>query len=39
MKLPLNYQQAGVQGIAMQNPAEVYISVSGGFMAAPGLAL
>ena len=28
--LPMNYQQAGVQGIAMQKPAEIYISVSGG---------
>lgn len=36
VKLPLNYQQAGVQGIAMQDPPEVYLSVSGGFTARPG---
>ena len=36
VKLPLNFQQAGVQGIAMQNPAAVYISVSGGFPVRPG---
>jgi hypothetical protein len=34
--IPLNYQQAGVQGIAVKNPASVYIVVSGGFTARPG---
>src|SRR3954447_6333844 len=34
--LPMNYQQAGVKGIAMQDPAEIYINVSGGFTARPG---
>jgi len=34
--LPLNYQQAGVQGIAVKNPASVYLVVSGGFTARPG---
>ena len=36
MNLPLNFQQAGVQGIAVPNPASVYISISGGFTARPG---
>jgi len=34
--IPLNYQEAGVQGIAVKNPASVYIVVSGGFTARPG---
>lgn len=34
--LPLNYQQAGVQGIAMPDPPSVYLSVSGGFLSRPG---
>lgn len=34
--LPLNYQQAGVKGIAVKNPSSVYIVVSGGFTARPG---
>lgn len=34
--LPLNYQQAGVQGIAITTPAMVYISVSGAFLSRPG---
>ncbi len=36
VKLPLNFQQAGVQNIAVQDPASVYIAVSGGFTARPG---
>ena len=36
VNLPLNFQQAGVQGIAVPNPASVYISISGGFTARPG---
>ena len=36
VKLPLNFQQAGVQDIAVPNPASVYISISGGFTARPG---
>ncbi|MGH9325327.1 MAG: carboxypeptidase regulatory-like domain-containing protein [Terriglobia bacterium] len=34
--LPLNYQGAGVQNIALSNPPEVYIDVSGGFLTRPG---
>ncbi|MGH9454629.1 MAG: TonB-dependent receptor domain-containing protein, partial [Terriglobia bacterium] len=34
--LPLDFQQAGVQGIAVPNPASVYLSVSGGVTARPG---
>lgn len=34
--LPLNFQEAGVQGIAVPKPASVYISISGGFTARPG---
>jgi Carboxypeptidase regulatory-like domain/TonB-dependent Receptor Plug Domain len=34
--IPLNYSQAGVQGIAVKNPASVYLVVSGGFTARPG---
>lgn len=34
--LPLNFQQAGVQNIAVPDPASVYISISGGFTARPG---
>lgn len=36
VKLPLNFQQAGVQGIAVPDPSSVYISISGGFTARPG---
>jgi len=36
VKLPLNFQQAGVQDIAVPDPASVYISISGGFTARPG---
>lgn len=34
--LPLNYQQAGVQNIAIPNPPITYINVSGAFLSRPG---
>jgi Carboxypeptidase regulatory-like domain/TonB-dependent Receptor Plug Domain/TonB dependent receptor len=34
--LPLDYQQAGVQNIAVKKPSSVYLSVSGEFTARPG---
>jgi hypothetical protein len=34
--LPLNFQQAGVQNIAVKTPSSVYLSVSGEFTARPG---
>ncbi|MBO0858207.1 MAG: TonB-dependent receptor [Chloracidobacterium sp.] len=36
VKLPLDFQQAGVQNIAIPAPSSVYISISGGFTARPG---
>ena len=36
VKLPLNFQQAGVQGIAVPDPPITYISVSGAFLSRPG---
>ena len=36
VKLPLNFRDAGVPGLAVNNPSSVYISVSGGFLARPG---
>ncbi|MFB3829633.1 MAG: carboxypeptidase regulatory-like domain-containing protein [Bryobacteraceae bacterium] len=36
IKLPLSFKDAGVKGIAVQNPTSVYISVSGGFLSRPG---
>jgi len=36
VNLPLNFQQAGIQGIAVPSPASVYIAVSGDFTARPG---
>jgi outer membrane receptor protein involved in Fe transport len=34
--LPLSFVDAGVKNIAVKDPASVYISVSGGFLARPG---
>lgn len=36
VKLPIDFAQAGVKGIAVKDPASVYISISGGFTARPG---
>ena len=36
VKLPLSFPDAGVKGLAVQDPTSVYISVSGGFTARPG---
>jgi hypothetical protein len=34
--LPIDFAQAGVQGIAVKEPASVYVNVTGGFLARPG---
>jgi len=36
VKLPINFRDAGVRGIAVKDPPSVYINVSGGFLARPG---
>ncbi len=36
VELPIDFAQAGVQGLAVKDPASVYINVSGGFLARPG---
>jgi hypothetical protein len=36
VNLPMNFQQAGVHGIAVPDPSSVYLSISGGFTARPG---
>ncbi len=36
VKLPINFKDAGVKGIAVKDPASVYVSISGGFTARPG---
>ncbi|MFN7939285.1 MAG: TonB-dependent receptor [Bryobacteraceae bacterium] len=36
IKLPITFQDAGVKGIAVKEPASVYVSVTGGFLARPG---
>ncbi len=36
VKLPINFRDAGVKGIAVKDPPSVYINVSGGFLARPG---
>jgi|YNPMSStandDraft_1061717.scaffolds.fasta_scaffold09023_3 hypothetical protein len=36
VKLPINFRDAGVKGIAVKDPASVYINVSGAFLARPG---
>lgn len=36
VKLPMSFKDAGVKGIAVQDPTSVYISVSGGFLSRPG---
>ncbi len=39
VKLPIDFAQAGVKGIAVKAPASLYVNVSGGFLARPGLEL
>lgn len=34
--LPIDFAQAGVKGIAVKDPASVYVNVTGGFLARPG---
>ncbi len=36
VELPVDFARAGVQGIAVKNPASLYVNVSGYFMARPG---
>jgi len=36
VKLPIDFAQAGVKGIAVKAPASLYVNVSGGFLARPG---
>jgi hypothetical protein len=36
IKLPIDFAQAGVKGIAVKDPASVYVNVSSGFLARPG---
>ena len=36
VKLPIDFRQAGVKGIAVKTPPSVYVNVSGGFLARPG---
>ena len=36
IQLPINFQQAGVKGIAVKTPPSVYVNISGGFLARPG---
>lgn len=34
--LPIDFASAGVKGIAVKDPASVYINITGGFLARPG---
>lgn len=34
--LPIDFAQAGVKGIAVKDPASVYVNITGGFLARPG---
>src|SRR5690606_10826444 len=34
--LPIDFARAGVEGIAVRDPASVYVNVSGAFLARPG---
>jgi len=36
VKLPTDFRQLGVAGIAVKNPASVYVNISGGFLTRPG---
>ena len=36
VKLPTDFAQAGVKGIAVKDPASLYVNVSGGFLSRPG---
>ncbi|MEB2360270.1 MAG: TonB-dependent receptor [Bryobacterales bacterium] len=34
--LPIDFARAGVKGIAVKDPASIYVNISGGFLARPG---
>ncbi len=36
VKLPIDFAQAGVKGIAVKTPPSLYVNVSGGFLSRPG---
>jgi hypothetical protein len=36
IKLPIDFAQAGVKGIAVKDPASLYVNISGGFLTRPG---
>lgn len=36
VKLPITFRDAGVKGIAVKDPASVYVNITGGFLARPG---
>ncbi len=36
VKLPINFRDAGVKGVAVKDPASLYVNVSGGFLSRPG---
>jgi hypothetical protein len=36
ISLPIDFAQSGVRGIAVKDPASVYVNVSGAFLARPG---
>jgi hypothetical protein len=36
VKLPIDFRQAGVKGIAVKDPASLYVNISGGFLTRPG---
>jgi hypothetical protein len=36
VELPIDFAQAGVRGIAVKDPASLYVNVSGGFLSRPG---
>jgi outer membrane receptor protein involved in Fe transport len=36
VKLPTDFRQLGVKGLAVKDPASVYVNISGGFLARPG---
>lgn len=36
VNLPIDFARAGIQGIAVKDPASVYINITGGFLARPG---
>ena len=36
IKLPIDFAQAGVKGIAVKDPQSLYVNISGGFLTRPG---